>query len=149
MNQLSKNMALWLIIFLMMYILYSIFNAPQLPGPPVKYSDFIAQVDRGQITGVVIENDKITATDITNQSFEVYAPEDVDLIRILREKNVSIEVKPPSEFPWFVSILLQWLPMIILIGIWIFLCDRCKEEEAKHYPLGKAAHVFFPINLKK
>ena len=42
------------------------------------------------------------------------------MIRNLREKGVAIKAKPPAEAPWFMSVLVSWLPMIVLIGVWIF-----------------------------
>jgi cell division protease FtsH len=77
-------------------------------------------VDNDYVQDVLIQGNELLITDKSGSRFKVYAPEDADLIRILREKNVSITAKPPTESPWFVSVLVSWLPMIVLIGVWIF-----------------------------
>lgn len=101
-------------------MLYNIFNQQQLSETNVSYSEFITMVDNDYVQDVLIQGNELLITDKSGSRFKVYAPEDADLIRILREKNVSITAKPPTESPWFVSVLVSWLPMIVLIGVWIF-----------------------------
>lgn len=120
MNSFYKNISLWLVIILMIVMLYNIFNQQQLSETNVSYSEFITMVDNDYVQDVLIQGNELLITDKSGSRFKVYAPEDADLIRILREKNVSITAKPPTESPWFVSVLVSWLPMIVLIGVWIF-----------------------------
>jgi cell division protease FtsH len=119
-NSFYKNISLWLVIILMIVMLYNIFNQQQLSETTVGYSEFIAMVDNDYVQDVLIQGNELLITDKSGSRFKVYAPEDADLIRILRGKNVSITAKPPAESPWFVSVLVSWLPMIVLIGVWIF-----------------------------
>jgi cell division protease FtsH len=119
-NSFYKNISLWLVIILMIVMLYNIFNQQQLSETNVSYSEFITMVDNDYVQDVLIQGNELLITDKSGSRFKVYAPEDADLIRILREKNVSITAKPPTESPWFVSVLVSWLPMIVLIGVWIF-----------------------------
>jgi cell division protease FtsH len=119
-NSFYKNISLWLVIILMIVMLYNIFNQQQLSETTVGYSEFITMVDNDYVQDVLIQGNELLITDKSGSRFKVYAPEDADLIRILRGKNVSITAKPPAESPWFVSVLVSWLPMIVLIGVWIF-----------------------------
>lgn len=124
MNPFYKNLSLWLVIILMMVMLYNIFNQNQPGGQTVPYSEFISQVESGNVTRVTIQNKDILVTDSNNASYTVFSPDDPQLIPTLKDKGVIIDAKPPAEAHWLVSIIASWLPMIILIGIWIFFMKQ-------------------------
>ncbi len=137
-NQFSKNIALWLVIILMMVMLFNILN-PQHPGEkPLSYTEFLSRVDNDSISNVVIQGRNLTATDKSGEKFTVYTPEDDELIKILRNKGISIEAKPPAEAPWFMSALISWLPMILLIGIWIYFMRQMQSGGGKALSFGKS-----------
>ena len=120
MNQFYKNISLWLVIVLMMVMLYNIFNQQQVGQVEVGYSQFLAMVEDGRIKTVVIQGKDLYLTDASGARFKSFAPDDGDLISFLRSKEVTIKAKPPAENSWLMSILVSWLPMIVLIGVWIF-----------------------------
>ncbi|MBU0464399.1 MAG: ATP-dependent metallopeptidase FtsH/Yme1/Tma family protein, partial [Proteobacteria bacterium] len=120
MNQFYKNISLWLVIVLMMVMLYNIFNQQQVGQVEVGYSEFLAMVEDGRIQNVVIQGKDLYLTDASGAKFKSFAPDDGDLISFLRSKEVTIKAKPPAENSWLMSILVSWLPMIVLIGVWIF-----------------------------
>ncbi len=138
MNPFYKNIALWLVITLMMIMLYNLFNQQQLSEGKVSYTDFLAMVDEERIEGVVIQGQELFVTDINRNRFKVFAPQDSDLIKILRQKGVAIDAKPPSESPWYMSLLVSWLPMIVLIGIWIFFMRQMQAGGGKALSFGKS-----------
>jgi len=119
-NQFYKNISLWLVIVLMMIMLYNIFNQQQAGQVEVGYSEFLTMVEDGRIQSVVIQGQDLYLTDRSGGRFKCFAPADSDLISFLRSKEVTIKAKPPAENSWFMSILVSWLPMIVLIGVWIF-----------------------------
>jgi cell division protease FtsH len=119
-NQFYKNIALWLVIALMMVMLYNIFNQQQGGQSDIGYSEFISLVEDGRIQNVVIQGRDLIITDTSGARFNSYAPDDAQLIDILRKNGVAIKAKPPAESSWFMSIVVSWLPMIVLIGVWIF-----------------------------
>jgi len=137
-NPFYKNIALWLVITLMMIMLYNLFNQQQLPESKISYTDFLAMVDEERIEGVVIQGQELFVTDINRNRFKVFAPQDSDLIKILRQKGVAINAKPPSESPWYMSLLVSWLPMIVLIGIWIFFMRQMQAGGGKALSFGKS-----------
>ncbi|MCF8093986.1 MAG: ATP-dependent zinc metalloprotease FtsH [Desulfobacteraceae bacterium] len=120
MNAFNKNLALWIVIVLMMIMLYNIFNTQQQSENEIGYSQFLSMVEDGRVNNVVIQGQKLTATGTDGDRFSVYAPQDNELISILRNKGVSIKAKPEQDTPWFVSVLVSWFPMILLIAVWIF-----------------------------
>jgi len=137
-NPFYKNIALWLVITLMMIMLYNLFNQQQLPEGKISYTDFLTMVDEERIEGVVIQGQELFVTDINRNRFKVFAPQDSDLIKILRQKGVAINAKPPSESPWYMSLLVSWLPMIVLIGIWIFFMRQMQAGGGKALSFGKS-----------
>ncbi len=119
MSSFQKNMALWLVITLMMILLYQLFNKPQSRHDSVVFSEFLSAVERGSVLEVAIQGDNIRGKYLDGRGFKTYAPRDPDLIRILREKGVVISAKPEETSPWYVSVLLSWFPMLLLIAVWV------------------------------
>ncbi len=138
MNPFYKNLALWLVITLMMVMLYNLFNQQQRPETDIGYTEFLAMVDSERIAEVVIQGQELFVTDINRNRFKVFAPQDTDLIKILRQKDVAINAKPPAESPWYISVLVSWLPMIVLIGIWIFFMKQMQAGGGKALSFGKS-----------
>jgi cell division protease FtsH len=137
-NPFYKNLSLWIVIILMVVMLVNIFNQQQVTETPIGYSEFLAMVEEEKISNVVIQGQELYVTDINNTRFKVFAPQDTDLIPILRQRNVAINAKPPAETPWFMSILVSWFPMIILIGVWIFFMRQMQGGGGKALSFGKS-----------
>ncbi|MFH0725979.1 MAG: ATP-dependent zinc metalloprotease FtsH [Pseudomonadota bacterium] len=149
MNPLYKNVALWLVITLMMIMLYNLFNQQQLVESTVSYSEFLGMVDSERVADVVIQGQQLIVTDTNRKRFKVYAPQDADLIRILREKGVAIQAKPPAETPWYMTILVSWFPMLILIGVWIFFMRQMQSGGGKALSFGKSRARLMTDNAAK
>ena len=120
MNQFYKNISLWLVIVLMMVMLYNIFNQQQVGQAELGYSEFLSLVEDGRVQNVVIQGQDLYVTDSNGAKFKSFAPDDGELISLLRDSGVAIKAKPLSESSWLMSIVVSWLPMIVLIGVWIF-----------------------------
>ena len=138
MNPFYKNLALWLVITLMMIMLYNLFNQQHISEVKISYTDFLGMVEKGQVAEVVIQGQDLFVTDENRNRYKIYAPPDGDLIKTLRQKGVSIQAKPPSESPWYMSILVSWFPMIVLIGIWIFFMRQMQSGGGKALSFGKS-----------
>ena len=138
MNPFYKNLALWLVIMLMMVMLYNLFSKQHLAETSISYTDFLAMVDDERVGQVVIQGQELFVTDVDGNRLKVFAPEDSDLIKILRQKGVVISAKPPSENPWYMSVLVSWFPMIVLIGVWIFFMRQMQAGGGKALSFGKS-----------
>ena len=138
MNPFYKNLALWLVITLMMIMLYNLFNQQNQPEASVSYTDFLAMVEQERISEVVIQGQELFVTDTNRNRFKIYAPQDPDLINFLRKKGVVINAKPPTESPWYMSVLISWFPMILLIGVWIFFMRQMQSGGGKAMSFGKS-----------
>jgi cell division protease FtsH len=137
-NPFYKNLALWLVITLMMIMLYQLFSKQHLAETNVTYTEFLKMVDAGRVGEVVIQGQELFGTDVDHKRFKVYAPQDSDLIKILRSKGVVISAKPPAESPWYMSILVSWFPMLVLIGVWIFFMRQMQAGGGKALSFGKS-----------
>jgi len=138
-NQFYKNLALWLVILLIFVALFNAFNKPLTSQSEVVFSDFLLQVENGQVKEVMIQGDYISGKYIDGREFQtVTPPKDPDLIRILREKKVRMVVVPPEQTSWYMSLLISWLPMIFLLGIWIFFMRQMQGGGGKALSFGKS-----------
>jgi cell division protease FtsH len=138
-NQFYKNLALWLVIGIVLIALFNIFNKPLTPQSEVVFSDFMDQIEQGQVNEVVIRGDSISGKYMDGQAFQTTAPpKDPDLIKALRAKNVRIVVVPPEQTSWYMSILISWFPMLLLLGIWIFFMRQMQAGGGKAMSFGKS-----------
>ena len=138
MNPFYKNLALWLVITLMMIMLYNLFNQQQMSETSISYTQFLTMVDSEKVERVTIQGQELFVTDSSQNRFKVFAPQDPDLIKILRQRGVTIEAKAPAESPWYMSVLVSWFPMLILIGVWIFFMRQMQAGGGKALSFGKS-----------
>jgi cell division protease FtsH len=137
-NPFYKNLALWLVITLMMIMLYQLFSKQHLTETNLSYTEFLRMVEQERVAEVVIQGQELIGTDVNHTRFRVFAPQDGDLIKILRDKGVSISAKPPAESPWYMSVLVSWFPMLVLIGVWIFFMRQMQAGGGKALSFGKS-----------
>jgi cell division protease FtsH len=148
-NPFYKNLALWIVITLMMIMLYNLFNQQHLAETNISYTEFLTMVDNGSISDVVIQGQELFLTDVNHNRFKVYAPQDTDLIKILRQKGVTIRAKPESDSPWYMNVLVSWFPMIVLIGVWIFFMRQMQAGGGKAMSFGKSRARLQSDQMKK
>ncbi len=138
MNPFYKNLSLWIVITLMFVMLYQIFSEQQMAETQVSYSELMAMVEDERVEEVVIQGQELQVKDVQGGRFKVYAPQDPELIPTLRNKGIRIGAKPPPENPWYMSVLMSWLPMIVLIGVWIFFMRQMQSGGGKAMSFGKS-----------
>ncbi|MEJ2097943.1 MAG: ATP-dependent zinc metalloprotease FtsH [Deltaproteobacteria bacterium] len=138
MNPFYKNLALWLVITLMMIMLYNLFNQQSQQETTISYSEFLSMVKEERIAEVVIQGQELYVTDTNRNRFKLYSPQDPELISTLRSKGVTINAKPPAESPWYMSVLISWFPMILLIAVWIFFMRQMQSGGGKALSFGKS-----------
>jgi cell division protease FtsH len=131
-----KNLALWLVISLMIIMLVQIFKQPDRSVSTVSYSDFLNMVENQAVVQVTIQGDQITGTS-SQGPFKTYAPKDPELIKLMRSKGVKISVKPEENSSWF-QVFLSWVPMLLLIGVWIFFMRQMQVGGGKALSFGKS-----------
>lgn len=138
MNPFYKNLALWLVISLVMILLFNVFNQSRIQDREISYTEFMAQVEKGLVAAVVIQGQEISGSDVNGMRFKSFAPQDADLIKTLRQHGVAIKAKPPTESPWYMTVLVSWFPMILLIAVWIFFMRQMQGGGGKAMSFGKS-----------
>jgi cell division protease FtsH len=137
-NPLYKNLALWVVITLMLVMLYNLFSHQQLNESNLNYSQFLAMVRDDRVAEVLIQGQELYVTDVNRARYKVYAPQDPELMGLLRQKRVIISAKPESDSPWYMSLLVSWFPMLVLIGVWIFFMRQMQSGGGKALSFGKS-----------
>lgn len=141
MNANLRNFALWVIIVLLLLALFTLFQNPgqRTASQDIPFSQLLSEIDKGSVRDVVIQGPDIHGTFTNGSSFQTYAPNDPTLVKRLYDGKVSITAKPPGDnVPWFVSLLVSWLPFIALIGVWIFLSRQMQGGAGKAMGFGKS-----------
>ena len=138
MSPFFKNLALWLVIGLIMVLVFNIFNQSQPQEKEMIFSDFMARVAKGEVSEVIVKGADIKGKLANGESFRTYAPDDKDMISELRRRGVRITAKPVDGNPWYVNMLLSWLPMLLFIGVWIFFMRQMQGGGAKALSFGKS-----------
>jgi cell division protease FtsH len=137
-NQATKNLALWLVLGLMFLVLFNLFTRQHTREPEVIFSDFWAAVERGDVQEVTIQGHQIHGKYQSGERFHTYSPSDPDLVKTLREKNIRIAAKPEDDSPWYFVLLVNWFPMLLLIGVWIFFMRQMQVGGGKAMSFGKS-----------
>jgi len=131
-----KNIALWLVICLMVIMLFQVFKQPERGSASLSYSEFLSMVERGNVAQVTIQGENLSGIS-TQGPFRTYAPRDPELIKLLRSKDVKITAKPEEDSNW-VQVFLSWVPMLLLIGVWVFFMRQMQVGGGKALSFGKS-----------
>ncbi len=119
-----------------MVMLFQIFKQPDRASIAISYSDFLNMVDSGSVNQVTIKGENISG--MSGQGpFKTYAPKDPELISLLRSKGVKITARPQEDSSWF-QVFLSWVPMLLLIGVWIFFMRQMQAGGGKALSFGKS-----------
>jgi cell division protease FtsH len=150
MNPKHKNLALWIVIGLFMILVINLFNVPTNPlEQEMVFSDFLSSLDRGQVSEVTIKENAISGKMKDGTQFRTYAPRDTDLIPKMREQQVRITVRPADKSPWYVTFLLSWGPMLLIIALWIFFIRQMQSGGNRAMSFGKSRAQLLTEDKKK
>ena len=119
-------------------MIFSVFSKEYRREPEIVFSDFTAAAERGDIQAVVIQGQNIQGKYKNGEVFRTFAPDDPDLVKSLRDKNVKIAAKPQDESPWYMTLLLNWFPMLLLVGVWVFFMRQMQMGGGKVMSFGKS-----------
>ncbi len=123
MNNLFKNLAIWMVIGIVLMTVFNQFNTRQMAQSTVEYSQFMQDAKAGRISKVIVDGRVARATTQDGRSITVYTPGTQDLWMVSDLMRYGVEVvasKPEEEQSFLMSIFVSWFPMLLLIGVWIF-----------------------------
>jgi cell division protease FtsH len=142
MNPNFRNIALWAVILLLVLALVSVFQSPssRTGGQEVPYSSFLDAVERGQIDKIVIAGGDINGTYNDGRgAFHTVGPVDTRLVERMREKNINVSFRSPNaDSPWYMSLLVNWLPILFFLGVWIFMSRQMQNGAGRAMGFGKS-----------
>ncbi len=137
-NQFTRNLILWGVISLLMVALFNVFNAPQAPQAKMDYSVFLQSVQDGKISEVTMQGRKLIGKTVDGATFQSYSPDDPSLVGKLIGQHVAVKAEPPEEASWFTTMLVSWLPMLIIIGVWVFFMRQMQGGGGKAMSFGRS-----------
>jgi len=148
-NRPNKYLVLAIIGPLLLIVLYKLHNYKPVTETSINYTEFLAMLDDGYVTEVMIQGQDLFVTDENGRQIRVFVPPDSDLIGILKQKGVFITAKPPVESAWYRSFLISVVPMILLVGVWIFFMRRMQAGGGNPFSFGKSrARLFSDKTVK-
>ncbi len=141
MNANFRNFALWVIIGLVLIALFNLFqnSSQRVAGQDISYSQFLSDVDQGRVRNVVISGQQIAGVYSDGGAFQTFAPEDPELVKRLEDRGVAISAKPPVEAGQsLIGMLVSWLPMFLILAVWIFFMRQMQGTGGKALGFGKS-----------
>jgi cell division protease FtsH len=120
-NNLVKNLVIWLVIGLVLMTVFNQFNTRESRGATVPYSSFMEEAKQGRVKSVQIEGRTLRGITNDNKQIVSYSPGDLFMVDDLRKYGVVVEAsKPAEEQSTLMQIFISWFPMLLLIGVWVF-----------------------------
>src|SRR5688500_9920082 len=140
MNQNFRNFALWAVILLLLVALFNLFQSPsgQSGASEIDYSRFRTDTADGRVKSVVISGQEITGQYDDGSRFRTVAPENADYVTLLEDRGVSIQARQDDERMSFLSVLVSWFPMFLLIAVWIFFMRQMQGAGGRAMGFGKS-----------
>ena len=143
MNPVNRNIFIWLFVVLMGLFIFNMYYKPKKAYEQIIFSDFVEAVETNNVISVTIQGKNIIGTYKNGKEFKSYAPDDPELMKVLRQHSVKINAKPEDEGGMWQNILISWFPMILLIGVWIFFMRQMQAGGGKAMSFGKSKARLF------
>lgn len=138
MNQFYKNLALWLVVGLVMIALFNMFNQPQTRSSDISFTEFIDAVEQNNVAEVTLQGSVAHGVFVDGGRFRSNIIDYPDMVKDLRKSGVKITINPAEQTPWYLSVLISWFPMILLIAIWIFFMRQMQNGGSRALSFGKS-----------
>ncbi|MCL4558915.1 MAG: ATP-dependent zinc metalloprotease FtsH [Deltaproteobacteria bacterium] len=136
---LIKNIGLWLVIFAITVFLIKFINQPTQQTKDLTFSEFMQAIKANQVKSVVIKGHDITGKTADNKAFETYTPDDPSLVKVMLDKGVNITAKSQGEDSVWKSILITWLPLLIIFVLWwVFFTRQMQAGTGKAMSFGRS-----------
>ncbi|MBD8893732.1 ATP-dependent zinc metalloprotease FtsH [Roseibium litorale] len=140
MNANFRNLALWVIIAVLLIALFQLFqgSGQRTTASEIPFSQFLSSVERGEVKDVTIQSQQVLGHYTSGGTFQTYAPDGAQYVDALSNKGVTVTARPPADNNSLVSLLFNWLPMLVILGIWIFLMRQMQGSGGKAMGFGKS-----------
>ncbi len=134
----QKSIIVWVLFGLTMILVFNMLDTSKSEEELI-FSDFMFKLQQGEILEVVIKKPEnlIIGTLKDGKKFKTYAVEYPDMVKELREKNVRITARP-EQSPWYVNVLFNFGPILLLVFLWIFFMRQMQTGGSKALSFGKS-----------
>ncbi|MFW2330866.1 MAG: ATP-dependent zinc metalloprotease FtsH [Nitrospinota bacterium] len=149
MNNIYKNIATWLIIGIVLVGLFSLFNQVALESPEISFSEFIELVEDGKVKSVVIQSKFAKGELVDQKLFKVHLVDYPDLFELLKTNGVMVSSSPEDKTSWLLSMFVTALPLIVIIGLWIFFMRQMQNGGSRAMSFGKSKARLVPDSQNK
>jgi len=121
----ARNIAFWVVLLLLILALFNLFSGGQatLNARNLSYSEFIQQVEAGKVAAVTLDGERVTIKGTDNATYSTVKPDGEMLTDKLIAKGIDVQVTPQQQ-SGFMSLLMTFLPFLVLIGVWIYFMNR-------------------------
>jgi cell division protease FtsH len=141
MNNLGRNIALWVVVALFLVVLFNVFqpSTSQSSETSIAYSSFLDDVNSGSVQDVTITGHDVAFTTKDGKAYDTYTPDDPTLVSKLVNAGVHVEAKPVGDnMNPFLKVLISWAPMLLLIGVWVFFMRQMQSGGGRAMGFGKS-----------
>ena len=150
MNSRLKNLVFWVVVGLFMILLFNLFTFQgQAPDEEVKFSEFVAKVEQGDIREVTIRGSHLTGLFKDGRPFKTYTVEFPEMVKLLRDNHVAINARPLEDSPWYVTLLVTWGPFVLFLALWFFLMRQMQVGGNKALSFGRSRARLLTEDRKK
>ena len=132
-----RNIGIWLVIGLAMMVLFNLLGPRSSGSRELPFSDFISKVESGSVLEVVMRGRQVEGLTDANERFQTQVPNYPALFEILEKNQVRTRVEPTDQGNIFLAILNSWLPMLLIIGIWLFFMRQIQGGGNRAMSFGK------------
>ncbi|MEG1158912.1 MAG: ATP-dependent zinc metalloprotease FtsH [Acidaminococcaceae bacterium] len=138
MSKFFRNVSFYLLIIIIAIWIIDYYSVNTVNKTEISYSNFMKQVQQDDVKQVTIVDNSITGKLKSGADFSTIAPNDTELIKTLRSRDVEIKAELPPQPPWWTTLLSSLLPMLLIVGIWFFLMQQSQGGGGRVMSFGKS-----------
>ena len=137
MNSLYKNLGIWILIGLIVFILFNLVNTGPYNTQQTAFSDFMNLVKARKVAEVTLRGEEVTGVMDDKTAFQTYIPDVPNLVQTLVENGVRVKAESPNQSGLFFAILNSWFPMLLIVGVWLFFMRQVQGGGNRALSFGK------------
>ena len=149
MNSTLRSLVFWMVLVVVVVLIWNVSTQFQAADDSVTFSDFLRQVDAGEVQSVELAGNEITGAMAGGNRFRTYAPPQYEgLVNRLVERDVAVTAREATNSPW-ATLLYSWAPILLIIGFWIFFMRQVQSGGNKALSFGKSRAKLSSSSQKK
>ena len=149
MNSTLRSFVFWMVLVVVVVLIWNFSTRFQTGDNALPFSEFIRQVDSGQVDSVTLTGNEVTGTTASGETFRTFAPPQYEgLVNRLVERDVAVTATEAAGSPW-ATLLYTWAPMLLIIAFWVFFMRQVQTGGNKALSFGKSRAKLSSSSQKK